>query len=266
MTRAFAYADGREADQARPARGRGSRRRDRLDSRGGCPAAPRHRHRRAQPPAPAVAGAARRRPPRQRRAMDPQLHEIYSKEISSHLAEIRDYLRKRAGLPAPHELPESVYRAIHTLSGSSKMAEARHGIRITEPLNHYMRKVFDSGHGLSDAALVGARGRGSLHRQRRIAHQRVDRVLRRATLAPRAAAGARGRARRRARDRHRDERIARSSRSWQRRSRRRRPQRPHRHRLRKRRRRPLPRRRRRRPPRRNSITRSRISTARRRPS
>ena len=40
-----------------------------------------------------------------------------------------------------------MYRAIHTLSGSSKMAEARHGIRITEPLNHVMRKVFDSGHG-----------------------------------------------------------------------------------------------------------------------
>jgi chemosensory pili system protein ChpA (sensor histidine kinase/response regulator) len=86
--------------------------------------------------------------------MDPQLHEIYSKEVSSHLAEIRSYLRRRTGLPAPHELPESVYRAIHTLSGSSKMAEARHGIRITEPLNHYMRKVFDSGRGISDAALA----------------------------------------------------------------------------------------------------------------
>jgi len=47
-----------------------------------------------------------------------------------------------------------VYRAIHTLSGSSKMAEARHGIRITEPLNHVMRKVFDSGHGLSDSGLA----------------------------------------------------------------------------------------------------------------
>jgi chemosensory pili system protein ChpA (sensor histidine kinase/response regulator) len=87
-------------------------------------------------------------------AMDPQLHEIYSKETSSHLAEIREYLRKRTGLPAPHDLPESVYRAIHTLSGSSKMAEARHGIRITEPLNHFMRKVFDSGRGLSDAGLA----------------------------------------------------------------------------------------------------------------
>jgi chemosensory pili system protein ChpA (sensor histidine kinase/response regulator) len=86
--------------------------------------------------------------------MDPQLHEIYSKETSSHLAEIRDYLRKRSGQPAPHDLPESVYRAIHTLSGSSKMAEARHGIRIAEPLNHYMRKVFDSGRGLSDVGLA----------------------------------------------------------------------------------------------------------------
>jgi chemosensory pili system protein ChpA (sensor histidine kinase/response regulator) len=87
-------------------------------------------------------------------SMDPQLHEIYSKEVSSHLAEIRSYLSKRTGLPPPHELPESVYRAIHTLSGSSKMAEARHGIRIAEPLNHYMRRVFDSGRGMSDAALA----------------------------------------------------------------------------------------------------------------
>jgi chemosensory pili system protein ChpA (sensor histidine kinase/response regulator) len=86
--------------------------------------------------------------------MDPQLHDIYSKETSSHLAEIREYLRKRSNQPAPHPLPESVYRAIHTLSGSSKMAEARHGIRITEPLNQVMRKFYDSGHGLSDAGLA----------------------------------------------------------------------------------------------------------------
>jgi chemosensory pili system protein ChpA (sensor histidine kinase/response regulator) len=33
------------------------------------------------------------------------------------------------------------------------MAEARHGIRVTEPLNHYMRRVFDSGLGLSDQGL-----------------------------------------------------------------------------------------------------------------
>jgi chemosensory pili system protein ChpA (sensor histidine kinase/response regulator) len=97
-----------------------------------------------------AAASAGVRPP----VMDPLLHDIYSKETSSHLAEIREYLRKRAGQPAPHDLSESVYRAIHTLSGSSKMAEARHGIRITEPLNHFMRKVYDSGHGLTDSGIA----------------------------------------------------------------------------------------------------------------
>ena len=29
------------------------------------------------------------------------LHDIYSKETSSHLTEIREYLRKRTGQPAP---------------------------------------------------------------------------------------------------------------------------------------------------------------------
>ncbi len=101
----------------------------------------------AVPAAPAPASAAAP-------VMDPALHDIYSKETANHLAEIRDYLRKRSGQPAPHDLPEGVYRAIHTLSGSSKMADARHGIRVAEPLNHYMRKVFDSGRGLSDEGLA----------------------------------------------------------------------------------------------------------------
>jgi len=133
MARAFAYADGRETDQGTVTMT--------PEDRGNsislvAPAAA------AEPPVAA--------PP----AMDPMLHDIYSKETSSHLTEIREYLRKRTGQPAPHDLPEPVYRAIHTLSGSSKMAEARHGIRITEPLNKIMRKVFDSGHGLSDSGLA----------------------------------------------------------------------------------------------------------------
>jgi chemosensory pili system protein ChpA (sensor histidine kinase/response regulator) len=134
MSRAFAFADGRDPEQAKasvaPEDRAGSDANSAATSWGGVTLA-------AQKP-----------------SMDPALHEIYSKETSSHLAEIREYLRKRADQPAPHELPETVYRAIHTLSGSSKMAEARHGIRITEPLNHVMRKVFDSGHGLSDSGLA----------------------------------------------------------------------------------------------------------------
>jgi chemosensory pili system protein ChpA (sensor histidine kinase/response regulator) len=109
------------------------------------------------PPTPAQAPAPPRPLPDKTAdgaGMDPALHEIFSKETASHIAEIRDYCDRRRDQPGPHELPERVYRAIHTLSGSSKMAEARHGIRITEPLNHTMRKVFDSGRGLSDGGLA----------------------------------------------------------------------------------------------------------------
>jgi chemosensory pili system protein ChpA (sensor histidine kinase/response regulator) len=133
MTRAFAYADGRDPEQAKvnvaPEDRAGSDANSATTSWAGATAA-------------------------QRPSMDAALHDIYAKETSSHLTEIREYLRKRLGSPAPHDVPESVYRAIHTLSGSSKMAEARHGIRITEPLNQVMRKVFDSGLGLSDAGLA----------------------------------------------------------------------------------------------------------------
>ena len=133
MTRAFAYADGRDPEQTKaniaPEDRAGSDASSATTSWAGATAS-------------------------QKLPMDAALHDIYAKETSSHLTEIREYLRKRERQPAPHDLPESVYRAIHTLSGSSKMAEARHGIRITEPLNHVMRKVFDSGHGLSDAGLA----------------------------------------------------------------------------------------------------------------
>ena len=132
MARAFAYADGRDPEQATLVLAPEDR---------GTGIAPAEAAEAAEEPRPA--------PP-----MDPMLHDIYSKETSSHLTEIREYLLKRSGQPAPHELPETVFRAIHTLSGSSKMAEARHGIRITEPLNQVMRKVFDSGHGLSDLGLA----------------------------------------------------------------------------------------------------------------
>ncbi len=165
MTRAFAYADGREAEQLRAAlapEDRAAATSGALTGSGVLASyeAPASSEEMGEPAARATSTAAsaasgiRAAPTQRAAAMDPQLHEIYSKEASSHLAEIRDYLHKRMGRPAPHDLPESVYRAIHTLSGSSKMAEARHGIRITEPLNHFMRKVFDSGRGLSDTGLA----------------------------------------------------------------------------------------------------------------
>lgn len=88
-----------------------------------------------------------------RPAMDPVLHEIFSRETAGHLAIVRDFLVRCANLPPPWSVPEAVYRACHTLSGSSKMADARQGIKIAEPLNHYMRKVFENAVGLAPEGL-----------------------------------------------------------------------------------------------------------------
>jgi chemosensory pili system protein ChpA (sensor histidine kinase/response regulator) len=81
--------------------------------------------------------------------LDDVLREIYARETNTHIATVRGYLEREAGLPEPHALPEDVYRACHTLSGSSKMAQARHGTRIAEPLDHWLRRVFSSGLGLT---------------------------------------------------------------------------------------------------------------------
>ena len=79
---------------------------------------------------------------------DETLRDIYARETAAHVATVRAFLKREASLPEPHLLPEEVYRACHTLSGSSKMAQARHGIRLAEPLDHWLRRAFASGAGL----------------------------------------------------------------------------------------------------------------------
>ena len=86
-------------------------------------------------------------------SQDDVLRDIYMRETNAHVATVRDYLRQQLQRPQPHELTEPVYRACHTLSGSSTMAEARHGIRMAQPLDHWLRKSFESGVGLRTADL-----------------------------------------------------------------------------------------------------------------
>ena len=87
---------------------------------------------------------------------DPALREIYARETASHVAAIRTWISREQKHGGPHVLPEEIYRACHTLLGSSTMAEARHGMRLAEPINHWLRKSYDSGVGLdgSDLALL----------------------------------------------------------------------------------------------------------------
>ncbi len=86
-------------------------------------------------------------------ADDNTLLDIYLRETDAHVATVRRFVAARRGQPAPHEVDEAVYRACHTLSGSSKMAEARHGIRLAEPLDRWIRKAWSSGIGLLDDEL-----------------------------------------------------------------------------------------------------------------
>jgi len=87
---------------------------------------------------------------------DDTLRDIYARETAAHVAAVRAYLARESQRAEPHTLPEEVYRACHTLSGSSKMAQARHGIRLAEPLDHWLRRAFSSGVGLGteDLALL----------------------------------------------------------------------------------------------------------------
>ncbi|MGH8295891.1 MAG: Hpt domain-containing protein, partial [Steroidobacteraceae bacterium] len=86
--------------------------------------------------------------------LDEALREIYARETSAHVSTIRNYLRREAQAVEPHLLPEEVYRACHTLAGSSKMAQARHGVRISEPIDHWLRRAYTSGIGLGTADLT----------------------------------------------------------------------------------------------------------------
>ena len=84
---------------------------------------------------------------------DPSLRDIYRRETDAHVATIRHYIARERQRPAPHQLTDEVYRACHTLSGSSRMAEVRHGTRLAEPLDRWLRKAHGSGVGLTDADL-----------------------------------------------------------------------------------------------------------------
>ena len=85
--------------------------------------------------------------------MDPTLHDIYSKETAGHLAIIREFIDACALSAPPFVVTEDLHRSCHTLSGTAKTAGARHGIKIAEPLNRYVRKLYDNSIGLPPAGL-----------------------------------------------------------------------------------------------------------------
>ena len=111
----------------------------------------------ATPPAPTAAEervAEAAAAPLEEPAMDPVLREIFRKETAGHILVVRQFLERCARGVAPHLVSEALYRACHTLSGIAKTAGARQGIKVAEPMEHYVRKLFDHGHGMSSDALA----------------------------------------------------------------------------------------------------------------
>ncbi|HVN42161.1 MAG TPA: Hpt domain-containing protein, partial [Steroidobacteraceae bacterium] len=86
--------------------------------------------------------------------MDPVLREIFRKETAGHIAVVRDFIDRCAHGVAPHPITDALYRACHTLSGIAKTAGARQGIKVAEPMEHYVRKLYDNGHGLPEEGLA----------------------------------------------------------------------------------------------------------------
>ncbi|MCM2312318.1 MAG: Hpt domain-containing protein, partial [Steroidobacteraceae bacterium] len=87
-------------------------------------------------------------------AMDPVLQEIFRKETAGHVAVVRSYIERCGQAVAPYTVTEALYRACHTLSGIAKTAGARQGIKVAEPMERYVRKLHDNGHGLPEEGLA----------------------------------------------------------------------------------------------------------------
>jgi chemosensory pili system protein ChpA (sensor histidine kinase/response regulator) len=84
---------------------------------------------------------------------DVVLDEIYRREVLGHLRVIRAYQAECAIARGPYRVTEHLYRACHTLAGASSMAENSACLLLTEPLDNYLRKLYDHQLTLSSGAL-----------------------------------------------------------------------------------------------------------------
>ncbi|MEO7387640.1 MAG: response regulator, partial [Gammaproteobacteria bacterium] len=89
-------------------------------------------------------------------AMDPVLLDILSREVAVHLGAIRDFVA-RAGDAMSQPLPESIFRACHTLHGSLTMAGVTSAVEVAGPLNDLMG-VLHTARLPADSSVIAATG------------------------------------------------------------------------------------------------------------
>jgi chemosensory pili system protein ChpA (sensor histidine kinase/response regulator) len=92
--------------------------------------------------------------PEETSGMDPVLRDIFRKETAGHIGVVREFIARCGDAVAPYKVTEALYRACHTLSGIAKTAGVRQGIKVAEPMEHYVRKLHDNGRGLPEEGLL----------------------------------------------------------------------------------------------------------------
>ncbi|MCG6968254.1 MAG: Hpt domain-containing protein [Gammaproteobacteria bacterium] len=85
-------------------------------------------------------------------APESTLDEIFKKETAAHLANAKQFIEE-FGESEHRFVTEPLMRALHTLHGSARMAEATHIAALSESLDRYFRTLHDSEQHVSDAAL-----------------------------------------------------------------------------------------------------------------
>ena len=85
-------------------------------------------------------------------APESTLDEIFKKETAAHLANVQQFIEQFQQQDSRF-VSEPLMRALHTLHGSARMAEATHIAALSEALDRYFRVLHDSEQHISDAAI-----------------------------------------------------------------------------------------------------------------
>jgi chemosensory pili system protein ChpA (sensor histidine kinase/response regulator) len=85
-------------------------------------------------------------------APESTLDEIFKKETAAHLANVKHFIEE-FHQQENRFVTEPLMRALHTLHGSARMAEATHIAALSEALDRYFRLLHDSEQHISEAAI-----------------------------------------------------------------------------------------------------------------
>ncbi|MEM9208704.1 MAG: Hpt domain-containing protein, partial [Pseudomonadota bacterium] len=75
--------------------------------------------------------------------MDPVLLDIFAKETTGHLQVVRSYVNACEAHEPPYPITDKLYRACHTLHGSTNMANVERGVQVAGALNRFVRRLYD---------------------------------------------------------------------------------------------------------------------------